>query len=138
MSGVQRVLVYDGLCGFCDGTVQFVLARDPAGPLRFAALQGEYGRSVLARHVGLRGVDSLVLVESSAGEAERVLVRSGAVLGLARYLGGLWRLLLVLRIVPRPLRDGLYDLFARYRYRWFGRRDACAVPDAAQRSRFID
>ena len=61
-----------------------------------------------------------------------------AVLGLARYLGGLWRLLLVLRIVPRPIRDALYDLFARYRYRWFGRLDVCAVPDAAQRARFID
>jgi predicted DCC family thiol-disulfide oxidoreductase YuxK len=138
MSGVARVLLYDGLCGFCDGTVQYVLSRDPGGALRFAALQGEYAQGVLSRHAGLHGVDSLVLVVTTDGVAERILVRSDAALELARYLGGAWRLVQVLRVVPRPIRDGAYDLFARWRYRLFGRRAACRIPQAAERDRFID
>jgi len=135
---MERVLLYDGLCGFCDGTVQFVLARDRAGTLRFAALQGEYARSVLKRHEDLDGVDSLVLVELSEDGRERIRVRSDAVLELVRYFGWPWRLLRVLRWLPRVLRDGGYDLFARWRHRLFGRRDACRIPAPAERVRFID
>ena len=133
------VLLYDGLCGFCDGTVQFILEHDRHGTLRFATLQGEYARGVIARHPELQGVDSLVLVEpADDSTSERVSVRSAGALRLARYLGGPWHLARVVAIVPRFLRDWAYDGFARIRYRVFGRYDSCPIPSPEQRARFID
>lgn len=132
------MLLYDGLCGFCDATVKFLLARDPDGPLRFAPLQGEFAAKVLARHPQLEGIDSLVLVERESAGIERVHVRSSGALAIARYLGGVWRLAAVLRVFPRPLRDMAYDAFARVRYRVFGRHDACPLPTPQERRRFLD
>ena len=133
------VLLYDGLCGFCDGTVQFILEHDRHGTLRFATLQGEYARGVIARHPELQGVDSLVLVEpANDSTSERVSVRSAGALRLARYLGGPWHLARAVAIVPRFLRDWAYDGFARVRYRVFGRYDSCPIPSPEQRARFID
>jgi predicted DCC family thiol-disulfide oxidoreductase YuxK len=133
------VLLYDGLCGFCDGTVQFILKHDRRGTLRFATLQGEFARGVIARHPELQGVDSLVLVEpADDSTSERVSVRSAGALRLARYLGGPWHIARAVAIVPRFVRDWAYDGFARIRYRVFGRYDSCPIPSPAQRARFID
>jgi predicted DCC family thiol-disulfide oxidoreductase YuxK len=133
------VLLYDGLCGFCDGTVQFILRHDRKGMLRFATLQGDYAREVFARHPEIAGVDSLVLVEPDpVTGAERVHVRSSGALAVARYLGGPWHLARATAIVPRFLRDLAYDRFARIRYRVFGRYDSCPIPTPEQRARFID
>jgi predicted DCC family thiol-disulfide oxidoreductase YuxK len=134
---VMRVLLYDGLCGFCDRTVQYVLKRDAGGTMRFAPIQGEYARAVLERHPELRSVDSLILVDEEGSGTDGPLVRTDAVLGIAHYLGWPWKAAQLLGLVPRFLRDGAYDLFARHRYRLFGRRDSCPVPDAAVRGRFI-
>ena len=132
------VLLYDGLCGFCDHAVQFVLARDRHARLRFAPLQGEFAQGVRERHPELAGVDSLVLVERDARTGhERVYVRSDGALRVAHHLGGAWRLAALLRVVPRALRDLAYDGFARVRYRVFGRHDTCPLPPPAQRSRFL-
>lgn len=107
--------------------------------MRFATLQGDFARGVMARHPELAGVDSLVLVEPDERTgAERVTVRSAGALRVARYLGGGWHLARVFALVPRPLRDLVYDGFARIRYRVFGRYDACPVPSPEQRARFID
>lgn len=132
------VLLYDGLCGFCNGAVQFVLKRDRRGTLRFAALQGDYARDVMARHPEIAGVDSLILVEPATTGDERVYVRSAGALRTARYLDGQWRLTQALVVIPRPVRDWAYDLFARWRYRLFGRYDSCPIPSPEQRARFID
>jgi predicted DCC family thiol-disulfide oxidoreductase YuxK len=131
------VLLYDGACGFCSAVVQTVLRRDRRGTLRFAALQGAYARGLLARHPELAGVDSLVWVEPSA-PGERVLVRSAAGLRLARYLAGPWYLALVVRLLPRILRDSAYDLVARHRHRLGAAADACFVPPPEVRGRFLD
>ena len=133
------VLLYDGLCGFCDGTVQFILRHDRKKTLRFATLQGAYARSIFARHPELAGVDSLVLVEPDpVTGTEKVYVRSSGALAVARYLGGAWHLARVVAIIPRVLRDFGYDSFARIRYRVFGRYDSCPIPTPEQRARFID
>jgi predicted DCC family thiol-disulfide oxidoreductase YuxK len=131
------VLLYDGLCAFCNRTVQFVLRRDRRRAIRFAPLQGDFARDVLARHPELGGVDSLVLVEHDASGTERVSTRSEAALRVARHLDGLWRASVVMRIIPRAVRDWAYDLFARFRYRVFGRYDRCPVPGPEQRDRFL-
>ncbi|HEX5073443.1 MAG TPA: DCC1-like thiol-disulfide oxidoreductase family protein [Gemmatimonadaceae bacterium] len=132
------VLLYDGLCGFCDGTVQFILRHDRRGALRFATLQGDFAREVIARHPEVEGIDSLVLVERDVGTGrERVYVRSEGALRVARYLGGGWHLTRIVAIVPRSLRDWAYDAFARIRYRVFGKYDSCPIPTPEQRARFI-
>ena len=133
------VLLYDGLCGFCDGTVQFILKHDRHGTIRFATLQGDFARAVMARHPELATVDSLVFIEPDpARGTERVYVRSTGALRLARYLGGAWHLTRVVGIVPRVVRDWGYDAFAKIRYRVFGRYDSCPIPTPEQRARFID
>ena len=133
------VLLYDGLCGFCNGAVQFVLKRDRRGAVRFATLQGDFARGLMERHPELAGVDSLILVEPDATTGtERVYVRSAGALRTARYLDGPWRLTRTLGVIPRPVRDWSYDLFARWRYRLFKRYDSCPIPTPEQRARFID
>ena len=132
------VLLYDGVCGFCNHTVQFIIAHDRRGTMRFAPLQGEYGERVEARHPVLAGVDSVVYLEPSDDpRTERAYVRSDAALRVASYLGGPWRAVLVARLVPRFVRDYFYDLFARHRYRFFGKHESCLMPPKEVRSRFL-
>lgn len=133
------VLLYDGLCGFCNKSVQHILNHDKRKTLHFAALQGDYGKSILTRHPELTGVDSLVFVQPlDFAYLEEVFVRSDAALRVARYLGGLWKLALAAYIIPRPVRDFLYDQFAKRRYRWFGKYDTCLLPPPQVRERFLD
>ena len=132
------VLLYDGVCGFCNKTVQTILEQDKKGVLKFAALQSEFGESVIARHQELQNVDSVVWVEKDSSGQEQVFIRSRAGLKVMSYLGGPWKLFLVFHIVPAPIRDVFYNLFAKYRYRFFGRYDTCLLPDAKVRARFID
>ncbi|HET6836627.1 MAG TPA: DCC1-like thiol-disulfide oxidoreductase family protein [Gemmatimonadales bacterium] len=136
MDARQPVLLFDGDCGLCNRIVRLVLRADRNGSLRFASLQGDFARGVRLRHPELTGVDSMAWVEWH-GEHERVLVRSEAVLRLAGYLGHPWRLLSAGRVVPRPLRDGLYDWVAGRRGNWFRDAVACQLPTAAQRERIL-
>ena len=130
------ILLYDGVCGFCNKSVQTILAHDSKGTLRFAPLQSRLGESILKTH-RLGGVDSVVFVDRSS-QPERVYIRSDAALKIARYLGGGWNLLLLAKLLPRPVRDFFYDLFARNRYRIFGKYDHCMLPPPEVRSRFLD
>ncbi len=131
------VLLYDGVCGFCNRSVQTIIRHDRRGDMRFAALQSEYGRAIVSRHAQLQNVDSLVLVEQIDGE-EKVFIHSTGALRVAAYLGGWWKLCLIAYIIPRPVRDFVYRLFARYRYRLFGKYDTCPIPSPEVRSRFLD
>ena len=131
---MSSLILFDGLCNLCSGSVQFVVEHDPAGRFQFAALQSATARRVLQAHGVMDSLtDSIVLVEDG-----RVFTRSTAALRIARRLPFPWPLLAVFLAVPRPLRDGIYSLAARYRYRWFGKLDRCMMPTAALRSRFLD
>jgi predicted DCC family thiol-disulfide oxidoreductase YuxK len=133
------VLLYDGLCGFCNSGVQRILRNDTRKTMLFAALQSNFGKSVLSRHPDLEGTDSVVLVEPGVqADQERVFVRSDALLWIARYLGWPWKLALAAYVIPKAARDYLYDQFARRRYRWFGKLDSCLLPSPQERSRFLD
>jgi len=133
------VLLYDGLCGFCSKGVQRILRYDKRKTMFFAALQSEYGKSILTRHPELASIDSLVFVEPlDFAYLEQVFVRSDALLRVARYLGGLWKLTLAGYIIPRSIRDYLYDQFAKRRYRWFGKYETCLLPPPEVRARFLD
>ena len=130
------VLLYDGTCGLCAASVQFVLARDPGGALQFAPLDGTFGRSVIARHPELTGIDSMVWVDRESGR-EQVFVRSAAALKIAAYLGGPWQLARALWLVPRPLRDAAYRFIAKHRHRLTRRGEECLVPSPSDRDRFL-
>ena len=130
----RPIVLFDGVCLFCNASVNFLIDRDAPGRIRFAALQSESGQALLARF-GLdpRRLDSLVLVEG-----KRCSTESTAALRLTRYMDGLWPALGVLLFVPAFLRDFCYEILARNRYRWFGRLDACRVPTPETRRRFLE
>lgn len=133
------VLLYDGECGFCAASVQFVLQHEHHHNLRFASLQSSFGTSVLARFPELIGVNSMVWLERPTGsKPELVFVRSEAVRKIISYLGSAWRLALVLYIIPSCLRDKVYDLVACNRYRLSRFSQQCILPSSDVRSRFID
>ena len=127
------LVLYDGTCGLCDRSVQLILRHDRRGRFRFAALQSDLGRALLARHgLPVDALDTVVLVEDG-----RAWTKSAAALGIARRLDRPWPALGVLRVVPRPIRDFCYDRVAKSRYRIFGRVDACMLPPPEVRARFL-
>lgn len=136
-SGAGPVLLYDGICGFCNSAVQTILRLDRRNTLRFAALDSDFAREVIVRHPILAGVDSVVYVDNPGAPDERVTVRSAAALRVVEYLGGPWRALKFAGLIPTPLRDRLYDGFARIRYRIFGTHDTCPIPAPEVRARFL-
>jgi predicted DCC family thiol-disulfide oxidoreductase YuxK len=121
------------VCNLCNGSVSFIVARDPAAHFHFAALQSEAAQRLL-RESGVHGnlPDSVALVEHG-----RVYTRSTAALRIARKLRFPWPVFYALIVLPRWLRDAGYDLIARHRYRWFGKRDACMMPTPELRRRFL-
>lgn len=127
------IIVFDGVCVLCNGWVRFLLKHDRKGHYRFAAMQGETGQRLLAAH-GLdpRDPSSFLLIEGEASWRDTDAIRR-----VVTGLGGMWRIGHALVLLPRPLRNALYRLVARNRYRLFG-VTTCQVPDAADRWRFID
>ena len=140
MAGANPIVLYDGVCGLCNRSVQFLLNHDKHERFRFASLQSDFAKKVLGRH-GLdpKDLDTVHVVENYDQPGERVLQRSDAILRAGRELGGFWSAASsVARIVPRPLRDLVYRFVATNRYRVFGKYDTCLLPDPNQRSRFLD
>lgn len=129
------VIVFDGVCVLCSGWVDFVLRHDRAGRFRLAAMQGRHGRELLQAH-GLCPEDpaSLLLVQDGNGYTD-----TAAIIRALSQLGGFWPIAArLLRLVPRVCRDWAYRGIARHRYRLFGRRATCRLPDPAQAWRFLD
>jgi predicted DCC family thiol-disulfide oxidoreductase YuxK len=136
----RPIVLYDGVCGLCNRLVQFLLRRDREDRLRFASLQSEFSEPILRRHhANPQDLDTVYVVIDYGGQHERLLARSDAVLELYRCLGGVWRMIAAAaRIIPRPLRDAIYKLVARNRYRLFGKSDSCMLPQPEYRAKFLD
>jgi len=133
-------VLYDGVCGLCNRMVRFVLRRDKQALFRFAPLQSPWAAQVLARHGAQpSGLDTFYIVIDGGGDEEKLLSRSDAVLYALRQLGGVWRVAAgAFRILPRPIRDWMYGAVARNRYRIFGKYEACPLPTAEERERFVE
>ncbi len=131
-----RLVLYDGVCGLCNKSVQWLLDNDPDGRLRFAPLQGPTAAAVLARHPEAEEIDSILFVERE-GEDERVYWRSRALIRIASHLQTRWRFLRLLRILPVFLTDFGYRFIAKIRYRVWGKLDSCRVPTPDERARFL-
>ncbi|MBX7056898.1 MAG: DCC1-like thiol-disulfide oxidoreductase family protein [Leptospirales bacterium] len=125
------VVFFDGVCGLCNAAVDFFLAEDFAQKLRFTPLQGNYASKRLPE--ALRSELQSFALEDGAG----LHLRSSAAIRAAEYLGGIWGLAFLLRLIPRQLRDAAYDALASRRYQWFGKHDRCRMPTASERARFL-
>jgi predicted DCC family thiol-disulfide oxidoreductase YuxK len=127
------ILAFDGVCVLCNGFVRFLLRRDRQGRLRFASSATEAGTAIFAgAGQDAHNPASVVLVDG-----EQCYFESEAIVRAVAALGGAWRIVSILYIVPRSLRDGAYRLVARNRYRWFGRLDTCPRPDPVWADRFV-
>ncbi len=131
----QPILFFDGLCNLCNHFVQVVIKHDKKARFRFSSLQSATGQAVQEYILKEQGSlpDSLVLLYRG-----RIYIKSAAALKTASLLGGVYSLLTAGYILPRTLRDAIYDVVARYRYKWFGKRDKCMVPTPELRARFLD
>jgi predicted DCC family thiol-disulfide oxidoreductase YuxK len=135
MTTDHPILFFDGVCNLCNGAVQWFLARDTAANLRFASLQSDLAKELLpAAGLDPAKLSSLVLLDG--GQA---YTKSSGALRAAAYLDGGWgKVSKALTIFPAGLRDGVYDLIARNRYRWFGKEEACWLPKPEWKARFLD
>ncbi|MDC6351453.1 thiol-disulfide oxidoreductase DCC family protein [Zeaxanthinibacter sp. PT1] len=131
----KKIILFDGVCNLCNGAVQFVIRRDKSHQFVFASLQSNVGQQlVLERRINTEELDSIILIEPSVA----YYAKSDAALKIGQAFGGGWKLLAIFEWIPRPLRDAVYDLVARNRYRWFGRKEACMIPTPDLQARFLD
>lgn len=129
------LVLFDGVCNLCSGSVQFIIKRDPKAKYRFASLQSVTGQKYLNEfNLNPTELHSIILVRADG----RWLQRSDAALEIARNLSGGWPLFYVFKVIPRLLRDPVYNWIARNRYAWFGKMDACWLPTLELKSRFVD
>ncbi len=130
----KPILLFDGVCNLCNGFVQFVIQRDPEGKIRFASLQSDAGQTLLqAADMPTEELSTVVLYENG-----RFYTHSDVPLLVARKFGGAWPLLYGFVIIPKFIRDGIYNWIARNRYRWFGKRESCMIPTPDLKARFLD
>lgn len=133
-TGPKYIVLFDGVCNLCNGAVQFIIKRDRKKQFLFGSLQGAAGQLYLQRfHLPTAELTSFVLVEN-----DTAYTRSTGALRTLKHLGSGWPLLYVFIIVPKFIRDGIYNWIAANRYKWFGKKEACSVPTPEQRAQFLD
>jgi len=139
-SAAHPILLYDGVCGLCNRLVQFILRRDRTAIFRFASLQSPLAASILTRHgADPTDLDTVYVVIDPNEPTESLRARSDAVVLVLKELGGIARRAGILfRLIPSPLRDAIYNVIARNRYRIFGRYEACPLPTPDTQARFLD
>jgi predicted DCC family thiol-disulfide oxidoreductase YuxK len=129
----QPVILFDGICNFCNGIVKFIIRRNSKTTIYFASLQSEAGKKLLKQYdLPLNNMQTIVFIEGGIA-----YTRSTAALRVCRHLRGLWPLCHVFIIVPRFIRDGIYNWIAKNRYKWFGVRQECMIPTPEMKTRFL-
>ncbi|OIK14758.1 thiol-disulfide oxidoreductase DCC family protein [Bacillus sp. MUM 13] len=126
------VIFFDGVCNFCNGAVNFIIRHDSRSRFKFASLQSRCGEQFLDRHPHLKKVDSIILLEGG-----KTYTHSSAALRIAGKMDGIIKAAALLFIVPKPFRDYLYNILAKNRYKWFGKRETCRIPTKEERTRFL-
>ncbi len=130
---MDRIVLFDGECNFCDHSVQFIINRDPKGRFKFASLQSDVGQKLLSQYNVPKNINSFILVENN-----KCYYKSTAALQMSKNLKGLWKMPYILLIVPRPIRDFFYGILANNRYKWFGKKEeSCMLPSPEIRKRFL-
>jgi predicted DCC family thiol-disulfide oxidoreductase YuxK len=129
----KGIILFDGVCHFCQGSVQFIIKRDDKAYFHFASLQSEIGQKLVGEFGVPNNINSVVLLEN-----ERFYTKSAAALRICGHLNRFWPIFKIFMIFPAPLRDFFYDFIAKNRYKWFGKSDACMLPSPAIRKRFLE
>ncbi|MGI8384174.1 thiol-disulfide oxidoreductase DCC family protein [Robertmurraya sp. P23] len=129
---MNNIILFDGECNFCDHSVQFIIKRDKNAVYKFTSLQSEIGQEIKRKYQVPDHIDSLILVSD-----DKCSFKSAAALQISKHLSGSWNLLYVLSIIPKPIRDYFYDILAKNRYKWFGKKDHCMLPSPEIRKRFL-
>ncbi|MEK3797268.1 thiol-disulfide oxidoreductase DCC family protein [Peribacillus sp. FSL H8-0477] len=129
---MKKIILFDGECNFCDKSVQFIIKRDPEAIFSFTSQQGEAGQQMIKKHHAPSSVDSIILIEN-----DTYYLKSSAALRICRHLQGAWKLLFIFILVPYPIRDFFYNILAKNRYKWFGKKDQCTLPTPEVRKRFL-
>ncbi|ETT84681.1 thiol-disulfide oxidoreductase DCC family protein [Bacillus mycoides] len=130
---MRNIILFDGECSFCNQSIQFIIKRDPLGYFQYASLQGEIGKKLLKEYDIDETIDSIVLINS-----EKSYIKSDAVLNICKNLNGPWRIMCIFLIVPKFIRDFLYEKFSKNRYKLFGKETTCLLPPPNIRKRFLD
>ncbi len=134
LNSTTPILFFDGVCNLCNGVVQFVLKHDRREVVKFASLQSDHGEEIL-KHVQQQNditPDSIILVYNN-----KVYTKAGAALRLCYLMGGFWQLFAIFRVVPKFISNAVYDVVAKNRYKWFGKREECMVPLPKYKNRFL-
>lgn len=130
----QPVIFFDGVCNLCNASVQFVIEHDQENYFKFSALQGDYAKAVLPKfNVNPSSLNSTLLLEDG-----KLYTKSSSALRVAKKLNGIWPLLYGFIIVPKFIRDWVYDLVAKNRYKWWGKQETCWLPTPALKNKFYD
>ena len=130
----ESIILFDGVCNLCNRSVQFIIRRDKNNMFRFAAIQSKAGQSLLKRfQLSPDDINSFLLIEG-----QRIYTRSTAALRVFRKLGGIWTFMYAFMLFPGFIRDAVYNWVARNRYKWYGKRDACMIPTADLKNKFLD
>lgn len=133
MKSDKKIILFDGVCNLCNSSVVFIIKRDKKDVFRFAAIQSEEGEKLIQKHqIDTSKTDSIILVEG-----DTYSVKSTAALKIAKHLKGGYPLLYGFMILPAFFRNWVYDIIARNRYRWFGKKDSCMIPTPELRSKFL-
>ncbi|WP_416150546.1 thiol-disulfide oxidoreductase DCC family protein [Salipaludibacillus sp. HK11] len=131
---MSDIILFDGVCNMCTGSVQFIIKRDAKQTFLFSSLQSEVGQELLRKHNVPKQIDSLVLIKANG----RVFYKSSAALRIAGQLKGGWKLFAIFLVVPPFVRNPFYQIIAGNRYKWFGKKAECMLPTTEQKERFLD
>ena len=131
----KKIILFDGVCNLCDSWVQYVIKHDKNDVFRFVSLQSELGKNIL-KHLGLSTHYIYTIVLYVPGKA--YYLKSNAALEIAKGMGGFFHFGTIFRIFPSFLRDLVYDLISKNRYKWFGKQESCMIPTAELKSKFLE
>lgn len=130
----QPVILFDGVCNLCNGAVQFIIKHDKKKQFRFASLQSEAGQQLLQQYnLPVNELNSFILIDEG-----KAYTRSTGALKVSKKLSGIWPMLYTFIIIPKIFRDSIYDMVARNRYKWFGKKDECMIPTPELKARFLN
>ena len=135
MEDHKKIILFDGICNLCNSAVQYIIKRDKDDEFRFATLQGEIGQQLInERNIDTSKLDSIILIEPGIAYYSK----STAALKISQSFGGFWKMAYVLKLIPRQLRDIVYDWIARNRYGWYGKKEKCMVPTPELKAKFLE
>ena len=131
----KKIILFDGVCNLCNGAIQFIIKRDKKDNFRYAPLQSDIGRKFLQqRNIDTSEIDSIILIEPGVA----YYTKASAALKIGQDFGGAWTLLQVFEWIPESISNFFYDIIAKNRYKWFGKKEACMIPTPELKAKFLE